>query len=155
MHTFHKVVPCVIRECDRVSEILAFHHPPPLRDKQIAKGTVEVGEDLEAAATRELFEETGVSNCTIKEKLGSFEIFSPGGPHGDLPIERQIWHVIILQPLYPLPEDWKHQVTGDGVDSGMIYEFFWHPIRSKDDGFHPKFQTLFDFICTQFLDKGL
>jgi len=147
MKTLHKVVPCIIRDNDGVKEILAFIHPPPLSDKQIVKGTVERNEKLEPAALRELFEETGLSNCQIDKSLGSFETICHGGPNRDLDLERLIWNVFIIHSNDKLPDCWTHRVTGDGIDEGISFEFFWYPfLQNNHTGFHEDFITLFEFL---------
>ena len=144
MEAIQKAVPCVIQERKGHTEILAFVHPPPLQDKQIPKGTVDPKEDIEQAALRELYEESGLSDCSIDRNLGSYEVISEGE------LERQIWHVFILKSNSPLPDAWTHTVTGDGRDAGMKFRYFWHNLESDEEGFHPIFQKLLAFVRQHF-----
>jgi len=153
MNTLHKVVACVVRYQDEFSEILAFKHPPPLGDCQIPKGTVEEKEDFENATLRELHEESGLTNCRIIKELGSFEVICPGGPNGDLELERQIWNVFILGSNSTIPDNWHHIVTGDGIDEALNYEYFWHRLNETDDRFGVKFQELFRYIRINYLGE--
>ncbi|MGX5266288.1 NUDIX domain-containing protein, partial [Klebsiella pneumoniae] len=58
MTLIEKVVPGVFRKINNNLEILVFRHP--LAGIQIVKGTVEHQEQLEYAALRELYEESGI-----------------------------------------------------------------------------------------------
>jgi len=60
MTLIEKVVPVVFREINNNLEILVFRHP--LAGIQIVKGTVEHQEQLEHAALRELYEESGIKS---------------------------------------------------------------------------------------------
>ena len=66
-----KVTAFIIRERRGVKELLVFKHPTA--GIQIPAGTVEVGEDIEAAVKREVYEETGLQFVEIEDYLGCFE----------------------------------------------------------------------------------
>ena len=66
-----KVTAFIIRERDEVRELLVFKHPTA--GIQIPAGTVEEGEDIEAAVKREVYEETGLQFVEIENYLGCFE----------------------------------------------------------------------------------
>jgi len=146
MQTYIKVVACLIRENNGEKQILSFVHPPPLNDYQIPKGTVEKGENLEIAALRELYEESGISNCEIEKYLGSFELITEGGTNRELPLEKQIWHVYTIKANEPLSDSWEHIVSGKGIDKGLVYKYFWHNWKTNNSRFHHKFHRLFHFI---------
>ncbi len=66
-----KVTAFIVRERHGVKELLVFKHPAA--GIQIPAGTVEAGEDLEAAVKREVYEETGLQSVEIEAYLGCFE----------------------------------------------------------------------------------
>ncbi len=66
-----KVTAFIVREKCGAKELLVFKHPTA--GIQIPAGTVEVGEDIEAAVKREVFEETGLRSVEIEAYLGRFE----------------------------------------------------------------------------------
>ncbi|HFF5634371.1 TPA: NUDIX domain-containing protein, partial [Acinetobacter baumannii] len=68
MTLIEKVVPGVFRKINNNLEILVFRHP--LAGIQIVKGTVEHQEQLEYAALRELYEESGIKRAQIHSYLG-------------------------------------------------------------------------------------
>ena len=57
MTLIEKVVPVIFRNINQRTEILVFKHP--IAGIQIVKGTVETNEELEEAALRELYAESG------------------------------------------------------------------------------------------------
>ena len=127
-----KVCPVVLRTRNEEIQILAFRHP--LAGSQIIKGTLEPDELPAAGALRELFEESGIDHAVVLQKLGerSFDEIE------------QHWHVLLCQPIQPLPENWSHYTTDGG---GHTFEFFWHDLNSEpDESWHPIFQTALAFI---------
>jgi len=66
-----KVTAFIVRERNGVKELLVFKHPTA--GVQIPAGTVEEGEDIEAAVIRETYEETGLRFVEIENYLGCFE----------------------------------------------------------------------------------
>ena len=146
MKHFKKVVACVLRDLNTSPKMLVFEHPPPLSDYQIPKGTVEEGEDLLEAVLRELAEESGLKKVHLVNKIDQFEIICPGGPNGNEALERQSWHVYHLKLLEKTKDHWSHQVSGEGVDRGLLYRYFWHDLNGSMGKFHPKFQRLIQSV---------
>lgn len=70
-----KVTALITRPGHDGPELLVFHHP--LAGVQLPAGTVEIGETVEQALAREVVEETGLSDVTIRQCLGSQEITLP------------------------------------------------------------------------------
>jgi len=118
-----KAVPLLLRHC--ATEVLAFQHP--LAGIQLVKGTIEAGESDEAAAKRELFEESGVTRASLAYVGASRSI-----------VQGQEW-VFYRGSGEGLPEHWTHHCADDG---GHDFRFFWHPVRAEMKGWHPVFETV-------------
>lgn len=130
--TIRKVVPVVLRQRHNDVQILVFRHP--LSGIQIVKGTVEENEGLEAAALRELFEESGIQKASIQHYLG-LHIPKEVGPH---------WSVFLCEVHESLQDEWTHYCLDDG---GLTFQFFWHSMSEPlSIEWHPLFQELFNFI---------
>lgn len=103
-------------------QLLMFKHPDcPEAPIQIPGGGVEPQESLECALHREVFEECGLSNLTIIRKLGIAEIC--WRQPRKLVSYR---HCFLLQAPRNTLDAWDHVVQGDGIDSGMMFSYFWH-----------------------------
>lgn len=126
-----KACPVVLREAADRLEILAFRHPSA--GKQLVKGTIEFGESAEAAALRELQEESGIAGAITLGSLGKSDQIDPD----------QSWHFIVCETP-DLPAGWVHVTKDDG---GLDFSFFWHPLDSPpDDVWHPNFVRALAFI---------
>jgi 8-oxo-dGTP pyrophosphatase MutT (NUDIX family) len=112
-------------------EVLAFRHP--LAGNQFVKGTIEVSETPEAAAVRELYEESGLDITSSPAFLGTSTIGFP-------PLQ---WHFYAF-PSFDFPDHWDHR-TEDG--GGLTFSFFWQPLtRDLDESWHPIFHDAFQLI---------
>ncbi|MEW5986825.1 MAG: NUDIX domain-containing protein [Chloroflexota bacterium] len=67
MNGLQKVTAFVTRGTGPAAELLVFRHPTA--GVQVPAGTVEIGETVEAAVLREVYEETGLANVQIMGKL--------------------------------------------------------------------------------------
>jgi 8-oxo-dGTP pyrophosphatase MutT (NUDIX family) len=124
-----KVCAVVLRMQDGRREILAFDHP--LAGRQLVKGGIEPGETIEAAAARELFEESGLRD-TVAGYLGA------------APINGQEWHFALFPPVSRSDETWVHRTEDWG---GVDFAFLWHPLdQLPDEGWHPIFHEALAFI---------
>lgn len=87
---------------------------------QVPAGTIEPNESPEAAAIRELQEETGYSCFKILTKLGIQE-------YDMTPYRREIQerHFFLAEPTESLPERW---VSNEG---SINFECFWIPLESS------------------------
>ena len=65
-----RVVALITRDQSEVAQLLVFKHPEG--DVQLPAGTVELGESIEEAVIREVYEETGIDHAKIITKLISF-----------------------------------------------------------------------------------
>jgi len=115
-------------------EILVFRHP--LAGIQLVKGTIEPEELPEAAAIRELREESGLAG-EIAANLG----VSKAIVHG------QTWHFFHCQVSLP-PERWDFHTEDDG---GQVFSFFWWPVGERlTTEWHQVFVRAFDFAVAAF-----
>jgi 8-oxo-dGTP pyrophosphatase MutT (NUDIX family) len=115
-----KVLIYVLRPAAGVPEVLVFvHRDYPEAGVQVPAGTVEPGEDVTAAAHRELVEESGLGPERVRlvRKLTDHP-----EPEWD-----QHRHVFVFEPLVALPDTWSHTVHGGGDDAGMVFDFNWLP----------------------------
>ncbi len=89
-------------------------------------GTVDANEELESAVLREAFEETGLTNLTVKKYLGQrdWHAVSFNEIH-----ERHFFH---LEASGDVEEEWLHfEMTPSGGDKTPVaYEVFW--VKRKD-----------------------
>lgn len=120
-----KVLVYVIRVGAAGPEVLVFEH----RDQadaglQVPAGTVEPGEAPEAAAYRELAEESGLTRAQVRlvRKLAE----------ADEPEWAQRRHVFQFEPTSALPERWSHTVGGAGEDQGMVLDYDWLPVIAAE-----------------------
>ncbi|UXT93285.1 NUDIX domain-containing protein [Agrobacterium pusense] len=133
MTSVQKACPVVTRATEHGLEVLAFRHPSA--GCQFVKGTIEEGELPRDAASRELFEESGLISPVDLVALGTVEIGR----------ERITWHFFTWAST-GLPDCWEHATDDDG---GHTFAFFWHPISVPlDEDWHPIFREAFKFVCS-------
>ena len=117
----HKVMAYLIRPSDDGTELLVFtHRNHPAAGVQVPAGTEEPGEAIEAAAMRELAEESGLRPEQVRLVIKLAE--------ADEPAHNQSRHVFAFEPASPLPDRWAHTVRGAGEDAGLVFEFYWVPL---------------------------
>lgn len=129
----NKVCPVVLRNIDSTVDVLAFEHP--IAGYQLVKGTIEAGEAIEAAALRELAEESGILSASVVQHMGTW----PSGYEG------QVWEFLLCNANQALSETWLHEAPDDG---GRTFRFFWHPLfaQADPDQWHPLFCNAIRFI---------
>ncbi|MGI9281905.1 MAG: NUDIX hydrolase [Endozoicomonas sp.] len=126
-----KVCPVVIRNQSHVQEILVFQHP--LAGVQLVKGILEKEETLSQAALRELREESGILEASVKKYLGSWSSDFQG----------QQWHFILCE-AGNLPVSWTHFCEDDG---GHSFHFFWYPLHEpSDNDWHPVYVSALNYL---------
>jgi len=134
-----KAVPIVIRRRKSL-EVLSFRHP--FAGSQLVKGTIEVGEEPESAALRELAEESGIREATVERELGRMAFPEIG----------QDWHFYLCRVACSLAEEWTFFTQDDG---GHLFQFFWHGLETAPDGsWHRDFQRALSFVRGRLEDVG-
>ena len=114
----------VVGYVTRGRELLVFDHKGmPDVPTQVPAGRVDAHEELEQALHREIEEETGLTGIEIVGVLADGqefeELFGPG-PH-----ESHAFHAVAPPGG---PDAWQHDVTGTGMDSGLVYLCHWVPL---------------------------
>jgi len=141
MKTVGKAVAAVLRTGETGREILVFQHP--LAGVQLPKGTIEENEGTEAAALRELEEESGLAlNCNPMI-IGKWTRIVQDGRGQEDPLEINEWHVAILQTSADLPNRWVHGAKGSPAEEGLLFEFYWLPVdQDLPASLHPLFEDV-------------
>jgi ADP-ribose pyrophosphatase YjhB (NUDIX family) len=98
-------------------QLLVFAHlHQPEVPLQVPAGTVAANETPEAAAWREVEEESGLTNLRLIRKLGVHHLQQAN------PVEQ---HYYLLKVKADLPDRWMHEVQGEGLDAGLVFAYEW------------------------------
>ncbi|HUS15947.1 MAG TPA: NUDIX domain-containing protein [Chloroflexia bacterium] len=118
----HKVLAYITH----AGRLLVFRHPTaPEAGIQVPAGTVEPGEDPDAAVLREAREETGLAGLVLVRYLGAqrrerTEVDPPEMHH------RRFYH--LAYPGDP-PATWRHWESDPSDGSAPVpFDFFWAPL---------------------------
>ncbi|GGN18347.1 NUDIX hydrolase [Halarchaeum nitratireducens] len=128
------------------TELLVFD-PPTGEGPQVPKGGIERDEDPADAVLRELSEETGLADATLRDRVATDEWPHPTKPKA---YRRHFYHV----RADSAPDRWTHEVTGGGEDDGLVYACRWVDVGTaaarlvRDQGAH------LDDIVADGLDTG-
>ena len=121
-----KVLAYVTRVRDGVVELLVHEHrDAPEAGIQVPAGSVEEGENLEAAVLRELREETGITAAAIAGRIEVYDWFNDVTRRWN---RRNVYHL----RCGVTDERWTHRVGGDGEDEGMAFDCWWMPIGEAE-----------------------
>lgn len=107
-------------------ELLVFEHadddPSDPSGTQVPAGGKTAFESVDAAAVREIEEESGLVGLTFQGQLGAVElgVHDPGGPSVTT-------YVHLTAPSGGEPA-WEHTVSGEGADGGMRFAWRWVPL---------------------------
>ena len=114
----------VITYITNLERLLVFRHTQfPEAGIQVPAGTVERGEEIEAAAMREAGEETGLTDLLMEGHLGSDTIQATlSGKTAT--VTRHFFH---LRLPGTAPQRWIHYEhnPSDGSPAPIEFEFFW------------------------------
>src|ERR1700722_136132 len=90
--------------------LLVFQQPGfPEAGIQVPAGTIEDDESPLGAVTREVIEETGLTNFMVGAKLGVY--YYDMSEYRKEIQERHVYHIMLNQPA---PEQWRHYETNGG-----------------------------------------
>ncbi|WP_231566551.1 NUDIX hydrolase [Pontibacillus marinus] len=106
----------VTREKMGIPQVLVFQHPIPEAGIQIPKGTVKEGETPENAVLREMKEETGLHNLSLKGLIAK-DLWKAddGSLH-----ERFFYHLTTSNTI----DEWSFNPTGGGEEHGPRLDSF-------------------------------
>ena len=111
----------------RGEDLLVLEHTAAFPDagNQVPAGGVDPGEFPEAATTRELFEETGLT-----AQLPPVYLQSCWWPHSDAP--SRIRHYYWVEAPAETPTAWTHVVSAGEDDEGMSFLLSFRPLAQTD-----------------------
>jgi 8-oxo-dGTP pyrophosphatase MutT (NUDIX family) len=95
-----------------------------LRGRTLA-GSVRPGEDLDAAAYRELQEETGIPARTVR-LLGTARYDM--GAYGRNEVHDRFFYVAELPSSREVDQRWAHHEIHDGLGEPDVFELYWLPL---------------------------
>ncbi|MBY0122021.1 NUDIX domain-containing protein [Bacillus sp. S/N-304-OC-R1] len=117
MEPIKKAYGYVTRLKEGNKQVLVFQHPIPEAGIQIPKGTVKPGEDTFDAVTREIQEETGLSDFKVEGLLAE-DLWK----NDDGAIHNRYFYSISVSNA---PDEWNCQPSGGGEEDGLTFRFFW------------------------------
>jgi 8-oxo-dGTP pyrophosphatase MutT (NUDIX family) len=124
--TLLKVLAYVIRERDGRRELLVFdRREKPGASVEVPAGTIDPGESPEAAARRELFEESGVT----ADPAARIDVYEWEHP------ENGRWHrrhVYEFAAPANLPEHWHHVVSAGEDEIGQTFACHWLAVEEAE-----------------------
>jgi 8-oxo-dGTP pyrophosphatase MutT (NUDIX family) len=119
-----KVLAYVTRE----EQLLVFLQPEfQAAGIHVPAGTIEADESPLDAVTREVVEETGLTNFTICAKLGVY--YYDMSEYRKEIQERHVYHIMLNKPA---PQQWRHYETNGGkaLKEPIAFDFFWISLKN-------------------------
>jgi len=122
-----RVAAYVVRAGLSGPELLVFEHAVlPEAGRQVPAGGVIAGEALEEAVRREVAEETGLKDVTVRASLGV-----SNRPQAGAPRVTAFSYATMGEPR----DRWEHEVGGDGEDKGLRFDcYFLPPAQAAGSG---------------------
>ena len=116
-----RVVAYITRDRDGRRELLIFdHRDHPEVAVQVPAGRLDPGESIEDGLLREIEEESGLTNVPVVRELPGFE------DHYRSKYENHGFHLVVDGDT---PDEWEHEVGGDGDDAGLVFRYRWVPLE--------------------------
>ena len=123
--------PVALHPDGALRQIAVFKHPQA--GMQLVKGGIKPGEPQMAAASRELYEESGL------ETRATLLIGSASDIHPD-----EVWHFTLCRVVPPIREQWQHYCADDG---GHLFHFLWMALDTPaQSGFDPRYLRALDWL---------
>ena len=117
-----RVAAYVVRAAPSGRELLVFDHAGlPAAGRQVPAGGVLAGEPLEEAVRREVAEETGLADVTVRTSLG---VSRRPHPQTGAPRVTAFYYATTGDPR----GGWEHEVSGDGEDGGLRFDCYFLPL---------------------------
>jgi 8-oxo-dGTP pyrophosphatase MutT (NUDIX family) len=144
-----KAVAAVVRGTGSRRELLVFRHP--IAGVQVPKGTVEPGEDLAAAALRELHEESGLTLDCVPVPVGQWDRTLDGTYGEEASFDLHRWHVHLFEAPAGLREAWRHTAVGSAEEEGLVFEYYWLALDAAlKYKLHPVFADTIDILLAHY-----
>lgn len=123
MKTKIKVLAYIFRASNGLRELLVFdHRDTPEVNPQVPAGTVDLGEEIEKAILREVYEESGLKLSSYDSYLGEFIYHRK-----DLnQIHKRNVYIFSINEIR---DKWTHIVSDGEEDKGQEFDFYWLPIE--------------------------
>jgi 8-oxo-dGTP pyrophosphatase MutT (NUDIX family) len=122
-----KVIIYVTRKRAGRDELLVFEHRDfPAAGLQVPAGTMDPGEAAVDAAARELMEESGLSNLSLKGRVDVYEWLNPETSRLH---RRHVYHFVVASEL---SDAWDHTVSAGEDDQGLVFRFRWMPLAEAE-----------------------
>jgi RimJ/RimL family protein N-acetyltransferase len=123
METKNKVLSYIFRDNCGVRELLVFdHRDAPEVNPQVPAGSVDVGEEIEKAVFREIFEESGLELTSYDLYLGQYNYHRQ-----DLKqLHKRDVYIFNIQETR---DQWTHIVSDGEEDKGMEFDYYWLPVE--------------------------
>ena len=134
-HRRHRVYLFLTRSNGDSPQVLVFDETSSDGQVQTPGGTVEPGEEPSAAALREAWEETGLTEFGTPRLLAEDD-----HENQDERLRRYFYHLPVLGST---PDAWDHWSREEGVEGGVTFRLRWIDLPEAP-GLHPHFRTYLD-----------